>query len=255
MRRHLLLFVPLTLFAAGPPRFARLSDFQGAVEVQLRAGDPWIAAERNLPLPESAWVRTGAASRVEIELDEGSAVRAGANSQFEISDCSRLSTGQRVTMITLDHGIAYLTGRPEGRDALSVAVPGAQAALAREAHIRVEVQEQWSQIAAIEGSVRFSSPAAEFELREGQTTRVEPANPARFFPLSRSAPERSRSVERRTRSGAGGLTFGGARDPALRRSGSGSLGKLDPHSRHGADLEAQGRGRLDAVRSGAVALV
>jgi hypothetical protein len=37
----------------------------------------------------------------------------------------------------------------------------------------------------IEGIVRFSSPAAEMDLREGQTTRVEPANPARFF-LSRN---------------------------------------------------------------------
>src|SRR5689334_1942144 len=178
--RFLLLLLPAVL-AAGPARYARLGEFQGTVEVQLHAADPWIAAERNLPLPESAWVRTGAASRVEIELDEGSIVRAGANSQFELSDCTRLSTGQRVTMVTLDHGLAYLTGRPEGRDALSVAVPGAQAALIHTARIRVEVEEQWSQIVALEGSVRFSSPAAEFELHEGQTTRVEPANPARFF--------------------------------------------------------------------------
>jgi hypothetical protein len=33
----------------------------------------------------------------------------------------------------------------------------------------------------IEGMVRFSSPAAELDLREGQTTRIDPANPARFF--------------------------------------------------------------------------
>src|SRR5947199_341024 len=45
----------------------------------------------------------------------------------------------------------------------------------------VEVQVQWSQIALLRGAARFSSPAADLELREGQTTRVEPANAARFF--------------------------------------------------------------------------
>ena len=51
----------------------------------------------------------------------------------------------------------------------------------RGARVRLEVQEQWSQISVIEGTVRFSSPAAEMDLREGQTARVEPANAARFF--------------------------------------------------------------------------
>jgi hypothetical protein len=45
---------------------------------------------------ESTWVRTGADSRLEIELDEGNALRLGANSQAELSDYKRLSTGQRV---------------------------------------------------------------------------------------------------------------------------------------------------------------
>jgi hypothetical protein len=178
--RFLFLFLP-ALLAAGPARYARLGESQGTVEVQLHAVDPWIAAERNLPLPESAWLRTSAASRVEVELDEGSAVRAGANSQFEISDCVRLSTGQRITMIAVVHGLVYFTGAPEGRDALSVAVPGAQVSFTRAARIRLEVEDQWSSIAVLEGAVRFSSAAAELELREGQTTRVEPANSARFF--------------------------------------------------------------------------
>src|SRR6185436_17501001 len=103
MRRLTLLLVPFALMA-GPPRYARLGEFTGQVEVQLRPSDAWAAAERNLPLTEGAWVRTGASptSRVEIELDEGGAWRVGPNSQFEISDFTRLSTSQRVTMISLD---------------------------------------------------------------------------------------------------------------------------------------------------------
>ena len=180
------LLLPAAVTAA-QARYARLGEFEGTVDVQLRAADQWMAAERNLPLPEAAWVRTGAASRLEIELDEGSAWRLGPNSQGEISDYTRLSTGQRVTLLSLDHGLAYFTGQPEGKDALTLAVPGAQVTMLRGARVRLEVQESWSQIVVLEGLVRFSSPAAEIDLREGQTTRVEPANPARFF-LDKNAP-------------------------------------------------------------------
>ncbi|PWU04402.1 MAG: hypothetical protein C5B51_16790 [Terriglobia bacterium] len=180
MRALILLLVPAALFS-NPARFARLGESEGQVETQLQAADPWLPAQRNLPLPESAWIRTGVASRLEIELDEGSAWRLGPESLSELSDLSRLSTGQRVTLLSLDHGLAYFTGEPEGKDALTLAVPGAQITLHRGARLRLEARDAWSQISVIEGAVRFSSPAAEIDLREGQTVRVEPANPARFF--------------------------------------------------------------------------
>ncbi len=180
MKRFLLLVLPATLIA-GQARYARLGDFEGKVEVQLQAADPWSAAERNLPLAESAWLRTAAASRLEIELDEGSAWRLGPNSQAEISDYSRLSTGQRVTLLSLDRGLAYFTGEPQGKDALTLAVPGAQVTFIRGARVRLEALETWSRISVIEGTVRFSSPAAEMDLREGQSVRVEPADVSRFF--------------------------------------------------------------------------
>ncbi|HEV3199685.1 MAG TPA: DUF6600 domain-containing protein [Bryobacteraceae bacterium] len=180
MRRFILLLLPAALFAA-QARYARLGEFEGKVEVQLQAADPWIPAGRNLPLPESTWLRTAAESRLEIELDDGCVFRMGPNSQAEISDYSRLSTGQRVTFLSLDHGLAYFTGQSEGRDVLTLVVPGAQVTLERGARVRLEVQDRWSQFSVLQGTVRFSSPAAEIELHEGQTARVEPTNPSRFF--------------------------------------------------------------------------
>ena len=179
MKRLILLLVPAALFA-GQARFARLGEFDGKVEVQLHAANPWSPAERNLPLTESSWLRTGPSSRLEIELDEGSAWRTGSDSQTEISDYSRLSTGQRVTVLSLDHGVAYFTGEPAGKDTLSLAVPGAQVTLLRGARVRLQVDLTVSRISVIEGTVRLSCPAAELDIREGQTVRVEPLTPARF---------------------------------------------------------------------------
>jgi hypothetical protein len=179
MKRLLLGLLPAVLIA-GQARYARLGEFDGKVEIQLRAGDAWSAAERNLALVESAWLRTGAASRLEIELDDGSAWRLAADSQVAISDYTRLSTGQRLTVLSLDHGVAYFTGEPGSRDTLTLAVPGAQATLSRGSRVRLEADSTTSRISVIEGTVRLFCPAAEMDIREGQTVRLEPANAARF---------------------------------------------------------------------------
>src|SRR5580700_3613957 len=180
MKRLALWLLPIALYA-GQARYARVGDFDGAVEVQLQAADDWQAAQRNLPLREQSWLRTEGPSRVEVELDDGSVLRLGPDSLVELSDYTRLSTGQRITLISLDHGLAYFTGAAEGKDSLMLAVPGAQVTVRRGARLRLEAREQWSQIAAGEGAARFSSPTAEFDLEEGQMARLDPAHPARFF--------------------------------------------------------------------------
>ena len=179
--RHLALWLAPVALIGGQDRYARLGEMEGRPEIQLQAGDAWAPALRNTPLIDGAWVRTGPGSRAEIELDEGSVFRLDAASLAELSDYTRLSTGQRVTLVSLDQGVAYFTGAAEGRDALALAVPGAQATVRRGARVRFEARETWSQIAVIEGAVTFSSPAAELEIKEGQMVRVEPANTARFF--------------------------------------------------------------------------
>jgi len=179
MRLLTLLLVPAALLA-GSPRFARLGEFEGVVEVQLTAADPWMPAERNLPLTESAWLRTGPGARLEIELDDGGAWRLGPDSLGEISDCTRLSTGQRITLLSLDHGAAYYTGQPSGKDVTMLVMPGAEVTVVEGSRIRQTAQPGWSQVAVLEGHIRFSSPAAEMDMREGATARVEPAAPSRF---------------------------------------------------------------------------
>jgi FecR protein len=184
----LLLFaLPVTMIA-GPGRYARLGDFDGQVEIQLSAADAWMPAERNLPLPESAWIRTGPDSRVEIELDTGGVWRLGPESQGGLSDYAQLSTGQRVTLLVLDRGLAYFTGESKGRDSLTLIVPGAQVGISKPARVRTEAQDQSSQVAVLQGVARFSSAAAEIDLAQGQTTRVEPGNASRFFLYREVAP-------------------------------------------------------------------
>ncbi|MDQ6664871.1 MAG: FecR domain-containing protein [Acidobacteriota bacterium] len=185
------LLAPL-LALAGSPRFARAGEIDGSVDLQIRAADSWESALRNTPLIESSWVRTGWArtgqiSRIEIELDDGSALRLTGDALAELSDYSRLSTGQLITLISLDHGVAYFTGEPKPHDVLTIAVPGGQVTLRQGSRLRFDASENASQIAVLEGAVRLSTAAAEMDLREGQIVQLGAGAPGRFA-LGREIP-------------------------------------------------------------------
>ncbi len=175
----------LVLVFAGPlyaePRFARIGEMEGAVEVQASARDAWRPALRNMPVTERFWLRTAAGAKVEIELDEGSVFRLGPDSLAEFSDYTRLSTGQRITLLSLDRGLAYFTGEPSDRDAAILAIPGAQLSVRRGTRLRLDVTEDWSHASVIEGRARLISPAAELDLKEGQMARLSASKRDKFF--------------------------------------------------------------------------
>jgi hypothetical protein len=187
--RLLTLFVLPAVLLAGQSRFARLGEFQGQVEVQLTPADLWMTAERNLPVTESAVLRTGTGSRVEIEMDDGSVWRLGPDSVGAISDYTRLSTGQRITLLTLDRGTAYYTGQPVGKDVAMLVTPGAQVTVLQGSRVRQTAQPGWSQTAVLSGQVRFTSPAAEIDVNQGTAALVDLAKAGRFFLHSEIAPE------------------------------------------------------------------
>src|ERR1700722_18155673 len=120
-------FLAATLLAgtalASGPRFARLGAFEGQVEVQFDAADSWRPAMLNLPLPESTRIRTASGATIEIELDDTSVFRMNGEGLAELSDYTRLSGGQRITVISLDHGLAYFTGEAGAGSAIHLLVP------------------------------------------------------------------------------------------------------------------------------------
>jgi hypothetical protein len=181
MYRLAWLLIPAAAAFCHQPRYARMGEFDGKPEVQIQAADPWQPAVRNAPLPQSARVQTNAASHAEIELDDGSVVRLAPDSFLELSDYTRLSSGQRLTLISLDRGMLYFTGQTPRQDSLLLAVPGAQITVQQGTRLRIEARDQWSQIAVIEGKVRFASPSAEMDLAEGDMARVDPTNRVKFY--------------------------------------------------------------------------
>ncbi|HEY3837492.1 MAG TPA: DUF6600 domain-containing protein [Bryobacteraceae bacterium] len=181
-------FLVVAAQAATPARFARLGAFEGTVEVQLDAADSWRPASLNLPLPESARIRTGPAAKLEIELDDTSTFRMWGEGLAELSDYTRLSGGQRITVISLDHGLGYFTGDVGTGSSVHLLVPGAQISLKQGSRIRLQAWEGASEIAIVEGSVRFTIPSAEMDLRQGQSARVTVPESTHFSLFREIAP-------------------------------------------------------------------
>src|SRR5712691_7530084 len=166
--RGIALWLLLTATLCAQSRYARLGEIDGNAETQIHPSEPWKSALRNTPLRESSWVRTAGASHAEIELDEGSVLRLAENSVCELADYTRLSTGQRITHISLDSGVAYFSGESSWRDALIVSMPSTQVSIRRGSRVRLEAGSGWSRISVLEGSVRFSSATVDLELAEGK---------------------------------------------------------------------------------------
>lgn len=150
------------------------------MEVQLEAAEAWRPATLNLPLSEGTRIRTGPGARLEIELDDAGVLRMVDEGLAELSDYSRLSGGQRITVISLDHGLAYFTGEPSEGSSIHLLVPGAQATLRQGSRIRLQAHAESSEFAILEGAARFTIPSADMELRQGQTARVTVPSSSHF---------------------------------------------------------------------------
>jgi hypothetical protein len=160
-----------------------LGEVEGNVETQVHPSEPWKAALRNTPLLEFSSLRTGPASHVEIELDEGSVLRLAENSACELSDYTRLSTGQRITHVSLDRGTAYFSGESSWRDALILSLSNAQVSIRRGSRVRMEAASDSTQLAVLEGEARLSSAAIELDVAEGKMLKLLVGRSDKFYLL------------------------------------------------------------------------
>src|SRR5450432_3696852 len=125
------LWLLATVSVSAQTRYARLGEIDGAVETQIHPTEAWKPALRNTPLVEASSVRTLGASHAEIELDDGGVLRLAENSVCELSDYTQLSTGQRITHLSVDRGVVYFDGESSWRDALVLSMPDALVSIHR----------------------------------------------------------------------------------------------------------------------------
>lgn len=108
--------VALLLVAAGPAKDATVRKLVGQVDVALSPDSPWRAALVGDVLPPGAVLRTGAASRAEVELD-------GAFARFYELSLAGLPEGSAGDRVDLERGAASFDIKPRTDSLFEVHTP------------------------------------------------------------------------------------------------------------------------------------
>jgi FecR protein len=173
-------FLAISVGAESKARIVRLSDVQGAVQMDRTAGVGFDRAYVNLPLIEGSKLKTGKDGQAEVEFEDGSALRLAANTEVHFTHLALGDNGQKLSTVQVVSGTVYANVYPKnayGKDKAgdqflvnfvreSVSVSGA-------AHFRVELDGgSKANVAVFKGKVSATSPSGQFEVAEKHSATI-----------------------------------------------------------------------------------
>src|SRR6202162_2184885 len=174
-------FLVVSASAESRARIVRLSQVQGTVQIDRAAGDGFDKAFINLPVIEGSKLKTGKDGRVQVEFEDGSALRLAPDSEVDFTRLALGDDGQKLSAVQLVSGTVYanLHSKKSGEKAgnqftmnfgrESVTVAGA-------AHFRGELDgTSKATLAVFKGKVSATSPSGEFEVAEKHSATIDTA--------------------------------------------------------------------------------
>ena len=160
-------------------RVVRLSLVDGDVQVarpyqpdeqqpdQGSGQQAWEQAVVNLPVQQGYSIATGR-GRAEIEFESGATARLSENSVLQFTELA-LSSGARITKLTLTQGTAIFYANLAREDSFIVMTPTVQVGVPENARFRVDVYDEGSSVSGFKGNVEVDSRAGSTRLTKGRT--------------------------------------------------------------------------------------
>lgn len=179
-RISLFTFVALFCLAASLPvvadshvRIVRLSYIAGGV--QISHGDAYQNAMVNLPIAEGMKLRTADDGKAEVEFEDGSTLRLVPDSTVEFRQLSLRDSGVKVSDIAIVKGTAYVNFIGAKDDDFSVQFGAEKIALARAAHLRIDLTGDISSVAVFKGLIQVDSSSGPVGVKKNQTASFDTA--------------------------------------------------------------------------------
>jgi hypothetical protein len=166
----------LPALAESQARIVRLSDVQGAVQIDKHTGMGFETAFLNLPITQGTQVKTRDRGRAEIEFEDGSTLRLTPNTTVEFNTLGLSDSGKRISVINLVEGMAYVNWLGKSGDQFSLNFSREKIALARAAHFRVETSPQVAKMAVFKGNVDVDGPAGKVMVEKKKTASFDAAD-------------------------------------------------------------------------------
>ena len=159
----------IPLFADSQVRIVRLSQVDGNVQIDRNTGQSYEKAFLNLPITEGMKIRTGHDGRVEVEFEDGSALRLTPNTEVDFPELRLRDAGGRLSTVVVKDGSAYLNFKNNRDDEFTLKFGREQVLLRKPVHLRVEVDDETAKLAVFSGDLMVDDPSGTFALEKRQT--------------------------------------------------------------------------------------
>jgi hypothetical protein len=169
-----LLAVPA--FADSQVRIVRLSQVEGAVQIDRNTGQGYEKAFLNLPITEGAKLKAGAVGRAEVEFEDGSTLRLTPDTVIEFPQLSLRDSGDRVSTVNVVQGMAYVNFIGAKDEEFTLRFGREKLALSKASHLRIEVGDTDAILAVFSGEAQVESPSGTVEVGKKQTATFDLAN-------------------------------------------------------------------------------
>lgn len=163
-------------FADSQARIVRLSQVEGTVQVDRNTGLGFEKAFLNLPITQGSKLRSQKDGRAEIEFEDGSTLRIAPGTEVEFSALSLHDSGGRVTGLTIAEGTAYLDFKGSKDDELDLSFGREKLALAKAAHLRVQMGDTDASLAVFKGKVEVEAPSGLVAVDKKRTATFDLSN-------------------------------------------------------------------------------
>jgi hypothetical protein len=165
----------LSAVAKSSVRIVRLSYVEGSVQIDRNTGK-YEKAFLNLPITEGVKLRAQSESRAEIEFEDGSTLRIIPDTTVQFPQLSLEDSGAKVSTVEILSGTAYINYAGVKDTSLSLVFGREKIALAKAAHLRIEVDEKGAAVAVLKGDVQVEGPSGTSVVKKNQTAEFSVAD-------------------------------------------------------------------------------
>jgi len=146
---------------------------QGSVQIDKNSGMGFESAFLNLPITQGTQLKTRDSGRAEIEFEDGSTLRMTPNTTVEFSRLGLSDAGQRISVINLIEGMAYVNWLGKSGDDFTLNFSREKLSLDHPAHFRVETATTAAKLAVFKGDVDVDTPSGKLELARKKTASFD----------------------------------------------------------------------------------
>jgi uncharacterized membrane protein YgcG len=169
----------LPAVADSQARIVRLSYLSGSVQIDRNSGQGFEKAIMNMPVTAGTQLKTDD-GQAEVEFENGSTVRLTPETRVSFDGLSLRADGTKLSLITLQEGVAYFNLNHKDNNDFSVQFAGRDVDLKKSARFRADVARDQVRFAVFSGEVNVAGPGKSLTVRKNETFSFDPLDESQY---------------------------------------------------------------------------